>query len=201
MRRVNRKPQLRSALKAISIKPKQPRGFRAFVIKNELVFTIVGAIIVLVAFFMKEAIREGNKDTATIIKDAKSSTALQDRLGDISVNLRQIFLNQTHEEQRAYNTQTFNELIKDQRDLFMDSYNDQEVLLTNYKNYLTSITFLTKALPAPSPRISSSQRTAEKELEHFDRSLTTASTQWDREKENFLWIKGYAPFRRNKKRQ
>jgi hypothetical protein len=48
--------------------PASSPGFRAYVEKHDILFTLLGGLIVLVGFFVKEGIRERSKEEASAIK-------------------------------------------------------------------------------------------------------------------------------------
>jgi hypothetical protein len=48
--------------------PASSPGFRAYVEKHDILFTLLGGLIILVGFFVKDGIRERSKEEASAIK-------------------------------------------------------------------------------------------------------------------------------------
>jgi hypothetical protein len=66
------------------------RGFRASVEKHDALFTLLGALIVFVAFFVKEQVQETAKDLASSLNTAKAGFAVQKALSDITDQIAEI---------------------------------------------------------------------------------------------------------------
>jgi hypothetical protein len=72
---------------ASSAAPAPRKGFRAFVKKHDALFTVLGAGIVFLSFYVKEGVRDRSKEMASSINTARTMFAVRSAIGDIASSL------------------------------------------------------------------------------------------------------------------
>jgi hypothetical protein len=63
-------------------------GFRAFVERHDALFTVVGALIVFLGFYVREGVQEKNKEIIADLSRYEAKLDLDRRLSELAVGLR-----------------------------------------------------------------------------------------------------------------
>lgn len=111
----------------------QEKGFRTFVEKHDVVFTILGATLVFIGFVMKDGFQETNKDVSALLVLTQFNADLQETLAGISDDVSELRRPQLESEEK------FPLRIKDTHITYMVDDLDYRVAQSGVnRRYLTS---------------------------------------------------------------